>query len=173
MFGKSYCNFEVYIKFSPFLKKDDFLSLNLSEVIHSKKCGCLNAINLLFRNTLWNTTVKGFETLLKSARQHFYANVPLISHNLSFVACLLVGSEILGPLLNTVTAHHMYSCHRWQKLQEQVQSELSSKPSTFSRDCIAFPKSTSNYEHFEKKITFIAPISLKWFIRKNVVTGMP
>ena len=51
---------------------------------------------------------------------------------MSCVSCLLISSETLGPLFNMLTFHHMYCSHIWQKLQEQVQTQLSSIPSTFS-----------------------------------------
>ena len=82
-------------------------------------------------------------------------------------------SKILGPLFNTLTAHHLYSCHNWQNLPQQVQTQLSSTPSTFSRSFIAFPKYTYNFQHFEKIITFIAFICPKLFILKSVVRLMP
>ena len=81
--------------------------------------------NSCFRTPFVNQPVKGSKTLLKSRGQHFDANVPLISHKLSSVACLLVGSEILAPLFNTLTARHMYSSHNWQKLTQQVEMQLS------------------------------------------------
>ena len=88
---------------------------------------------------------------MKSSRKHFYANVPLILNKLSCVSGLLVGSETLGTLFNTLTTDHMYSCHNSQKFELLVQTQLSSKPSTFSSSSIAFSKSTESFEHFEKK----------------------
>ena len=83
----------------------------MSEVIHSQKCDYLNAIKLLFQNTFKNEPVTQSKTVLKSALQHFYANVSFISHKLSCVACLLVVSEMIGQLFKTLMANHMYSCH--------------------------------------------------------------
>ena len=120
-----------------------------------------------------NQRVKKSKTLLNFAQQHFYANLPLISKILTCVWCLLVGSRILGPLFNRLTDDHMFSSHNWQKLQQQVQMELSSKPSTFSSKFIAFLKSTSNFEYFEIRIAFIASICSKLLLQKNVVTWMP
>ena len=79
--------------------------------------------------------------MLKSARQHFYPNVSLISKKLSFVSCLLVVCEILVPLFNTWMIDHMYSCHNSEKLTQEVQKQLSSKPSTFSGSFIEFSES--------------------------------
>ena len=120
-----------------------------------------------------NQRVKKSKTLLNFAQQHFYANLPLISKILTCVWCLLVGSRILGPLFNRLTDDHMFSSHNWQKLQQQVQMELSSKPSTFSSNFIAFSKYKSNFEYFEIRIAFIASICPKLLLPKNVVTSIP
>ena len=52
--------------------------------------------------------------------------------------CLLVGFEILGPLLNTFSSDHMYSCHNWQELPKQIQTQLSLKPSNFLQVLLHF-----------------------------------
>ena len=128
--------------FEHFEKRDDLHSLSMSEDLDSKKCGYLNVLKLLLQNTLGNQSVKGSKTLLKSARELFYANVPLISNKLSCVSCLLVGSEILKPLFTTLMADDMYCCCNWQKIQQQVQSQVSPKPSTSSPSFIPFSKFT-------------------------------
>ena len=92
---------------------------------------------------------------------------------MSCVSCLLDGSEILGPLFNTLTADHMYSCQNWQEVTQQTQRELSSKPSTFSWSFIAFSKPTKDFEDLEKKITFGVLVCPKLLIPKNKVTWMP
>ena len=94
--------------------------------------------NYCFKTPFANQPVKMAKTLLKSSRQHFQPNVPLISNKLSSVSCLLVRSEILGPLFNTLTAAEMHSCHNWQKLLQQVQTRLSSKASTFLQVLLHF-----------------------------------
>ena len=77
------------------LKKNHLHVFNMSKVIHTKKCGYLNALNLMFQNILSaNQCFKGSKTLLKYGHQHFYANVPLISNKLSFVGCVLVWYKI-------------------------------------------------------------------------------
>ena len=87
-------------------------------------------------------SVKWSETLLKCVPQNFDATFPLISNKLSCVSCPLIQSEISGLLFNTLTANHIYSCHNWQKLPQQLQTQLSSKPSTFPERFFTFPKST-------------------------------
>ena len=64
-----------------------------------------------------------------------------MSDKFGCLSCLLVGYEILGPVLNRLTNDHMYSCHNWEKLTQQVQTILSSKPTTFSGSFFTFSKS--------------------------------
>ena len=110
-------------------------------------------LNSCFRAHFANKRVKVSKTLRKSSKQHFYANIPLFSKKLSWVLCLLVGSESFGPLFNTLTAAHMHSSHNSEKLGPYIQPQLLSKPSTFSASFISFSKSTYNFEIFEKKST--------------------
>ena len=95
-----------------------------------------------FRAPFGTERVKRSQTVLRSARQHFYANFPLISKRLSCVSYFLVGSEIVGPFFNTLTADNMYSCHSWQKFPQQVQPQSPSKPQFFSAIFTAFLKFT-------------------------------
>ena len=96
--------------------------------------------NSSFGTEIPNQWAKLSKTLLTFPRQHFYANVPLISSKLSCVWCLLVRCQILRPLFNTLMVAQMHFCHNWQKFPQQVQTQLSSKPWTFSSNFIAFSK---------------------------------
>ena len=53
--------------------------------------------------------------------------------------------------VNTLTAEYTYSRRNMQTFTQQVQTPLSLEQKTFSGFFIAFPKSTWNGEHFEKK----------------------
>ena len=68
----------------------------------------------------------------------------------------LLRSNILGLFGNMFTSDSMYSRHRWEKLQQQVQTLLSQNKRTFSQIFIAFLQSTQTSAHFKKKISFIA-----------------
>ena len=70
---------------------------------------------------------------------------------MSWKKSALVSSKILGPFVNTLTAEFMCSGLNMQTLTQQVQTSLSWKQKTFSGFFIAFPKSTWNGEHFQKK----------------------
>ena len=62
----------------------------------------------------------------------------------------LVRSKISGLFVNTLTAEYKCSRRNMQTFAQQVQTPLSLKQKTFSEFFIAFLKSTSNVEHFEK-----------------------
>ena len=53
--------------------------------------------------------------------------------------------------LNTLTAEYKYSRRNMQTFAQPVQTPLSLKQKLFSGFFIAFPKSTWNGEHFQKK----------------------
>ena len=83
---------------------------------------------------------------------------------------LSVKSEILGWLVNTLTANYEYSSNNTNNLPLPVQMQLPGKLKTFSAFFIAFSDSASKFEHFEKKITLIPQVFLKPYTPKNVFT---
>ena len=68
---------------------------------------------------------------------------------------VLVRSEVLGQFVNTITAVYNYIRQNLENLRQQVQTQISLKPKTFSRFFIALMKSTLNLEYFEKKDQFM------------------
>ena len=70
---------------------------------------------------------------------------------MSWKKSVLVRSKILGLFVNTLTAEYMYSGRNIKIFTQQVQTPLSLKQKTFSGFFIAFPNSTWNGEHFQKK----------------------
>ena len=99
-----------------------------------------------FRKTLFSR----FETLLESARQHYYRMFPWIWEKLNWKESVLVRSEILGHLVNTLTAEYKLSRRNMQNIPQQIQTQLSDKRKAFSGFFIAFLKCTSSSEDFEK-----------------------
>ena len=75
---------------------------------------------------------------------------------MSWKTSLLVGSEILGLFINTLTANDKNYRHNRENFPEPNQIQLSKKSKT-SQIFSALPKSGSNFVHFEKKD---APLSL-------------
>ena len=127
-------------------------------------------LNSCFRTRFGNQPVEGSKTLLKSQRHHLFTNVPLISNRLSCLSCLLVRSAMLGHFFNTLMADHMYSCHNWQKLSQQVQVKLSQNHQYLLKVLLNF---RNLYKVFEKKITFIASTYTKLLIPEDLVTWIP
>ena len=95
--------------------------------------------------------VNGSQTLLGSARNHFHTTIPLIWGRKSRKRLVLVRSEVLGQFVNTMTAVYNYFRENLENLWQQVQTQVSLKPKTFSRLFIGSMKSTLNLEYFEKK----------------------
>ena len=98
-----------------------------------------------------NERVNGFQTLLKSARHHYYPLFSSIRRKLSWKNSPSVWYEILRLFVNALTADDQYSGSNMQNLPQQVQTPLSKKQKIFSGFFIAFMKCAWNLEHFEKK----------------------
>ena len=81
----------------------------------------------------------------------FYANFPLMSEKSSMKRFLLVRLQVLGLCFNRLTGDHVYSRLSREVSPKLVRTQLCQKPKTFSAIFIAFFKSTSNFEHFEKE----------------------
>ena len=64
----------------------------------------------------------------------------------------LVLGEIVGVFLNTLTDDGMYPVQGCENLQLPIQMQLSDKQNNFSQFFVPFLESSSNFEHFEKKI---------------------
>ena len=135
-FSKSTYNFEYFEKTITFIASACPKLFLLKNVVTSMP------LNSFFRTPFRNQRVKMPKTKLKAARQHFYANFILKSNKLSCLWCLLVRSEMLGLLFNTLTTAHVHSCHNWEKVRPQLQTAISPKPSIFSENFMEFAKST-------------------------------
>ena len=64
---------------------------------------------------------------------------------------MLVRSELLRHLFNTLTADYKYSRQNRDNLWQQVSRQIYRKLNTFSGFFITFLKSTLNLNYFEKK----------------------
>ena len=98
-----------------------------------------------------NERVNGFQTLLKSARHHYYPFFLSIRGKLSCKKLPSVWYEILSLFVNALTVDDKYSRSNMQNFPEQFQTPLSQKQKTFSGFFIAFLKYAWNLEHFQKK----------------------
>ena len=91
------------------------------------------------------------EPLLKSASQHLYHIYWSIPSQLSWKKSLFLTCQILGLLVNTLTADERYPVLNRDNLTIPIQMQLSQKQKTFSGFFTAFSKSRSTFEHFDKK----------------------
>ena len=114
--------------------------------------------------------VNGYQTLLRSGRNHLYTFFPLISAGTSRKSLVLVRSEVLGQFVNTMTAYYKYFRYNLENLKKQVQTQISLKQKTFSGIFIAFLKSTVNSEYFEKKVSLLTEVLPKLITAKKVAT---
>ena len=65
----------------------------------------------------------------------------------------VVRSELLGQIVNTLTADYKYSRQNRENLSQQVPMQTSLKLKTCFRLFIEFLKSTLNFEYLEKKVS--------------------
>ena len=104
-----------------------------------------------FRTPLANERVNGFQTLLKSARNHYYPLFSSIRSKSSYKKSPSVWYEILRLFVNALSTDDKYSGSNMQNLPQQFQTPLSQKQNYFSWFFIAFLKCTWDLEHFQKK----------------------
>ena len=94
---------------------------------------------------------KRAQALLKTASQHLYDMHCSLATKLSSKKSLLLTCQILGRLVNTLTADEKYPVLNRDNLTIPIQMQLSQKQKTFSQFFAAFLKSTLNFKHFESK----------------------
>ena len=82
---------------------------------------------------------------------------------------MLVLWKILRPFVNTLSEDDKYCLLYRENLLQPLQILLSQKQKTFSQFFSAFLKSTLNFGHFQKKITFIADVFPKLPSPKKVI----
>ena len=77
--------------------------------------------------------------------------------------------KISRLFVNTLNGDDKYSLLNRGNLTQHIQMYLSQKQKHFSQFLCAFFKSTSNFQHFQKKITLIAYVFPKLRTLKNVL----
>ena len=136
---------------SIFKKKMDLLLELFPKLFILKDVVTYTSKSTCFRTLFGNERVTGFQTLLKSARHHYYPLFSSIRGKLSWKKCALVRSEILRLFVNTLTADDKYFRRNMQNLQGQLQKPFSQKEKTFSQLLIVFLKCAWKLEDFQKK----------------------
>ena len=109
-----------------------------------------------FRTPFANEGFNGFQTLLKSARHHYYPLFLSIRGKLSCKKLPSVWYEILRLFVNALTVDDKYSVSNMQNLPQQFQTPASQKQKIFSGFFIEFLKYAWNLEHFKKKMDILA-----------------
>ena len=94
---------------------------------------------------------KRAQALLKYGSQYLYHNHLSLVRKLCSKKSLLLTSQILGLLVNTLAADEKYPVLSRDNLTIPIQMQLSQKQKTFSQFFAAFLKSTLNFKHFESK----------------------
>ena len=123
-----------------------------------------------FRVPLDKQHGKWAEALLKSERRHLYHIYWSLWGPLSSKQSLLVICKILRAFVNRFTAYDKYSVLNREYLTHPIHMILSHKQKIFSKFFSAFLKSRLNFEHIQKKVTFIASVFRKLPTSENVVT---
>ena len=108
-----------------------------------------------FRTPFGSQGVNGSQSLLKTARHHFYTTVLLILDRLSCKKLLLVRFQILPLFLNTMTTNDEIFRRNRDHFGQQIQMKLSQKPKTIYQVFFAFQKSTLTFENFRIKKTLL------------------
>ena len=119
-----------------------------------------------------------FQKLLKSAEKYFYSTFSSCAAKLSKKKIFLVRSEILGLLVNMLTANYEYSSSNRENVPLPIQLLLSEKQKSFWSIffffffffLFAFLESPLNFEHFEKETSLITQLFLKLLTPKDVLT---
>ena len=104
-----------------------------------------------FKGSFGKQHGKRAQTLLKFAWQHLYHIYWSLWRQLTCKKSLLVICKISRLFPNTLNAHGKYCLFNRDNLTQPIQMQLSRKQKSFSEYFCAFLKSSSNFEHFQKK----------------------
>ena len=104
-----------------------------------------------FRTFFDSQHVKVYQTLQRSAPQHFYHISASVFKKITRKISLIVICEILGLFVNTLIEDDNYCFHNKEHLWQPIQMQLSKKQKRFSEFFTAFLNFKSKFEHFEKK----------------------
>ena len=74
----------------------------------------------------------GSQTLLRSARNNFYTTIPPIWDKTSSNRLVLVRSEVLGQLVNTLTADYKHSAESGEFIATSSNADISRTQNFFS-----------------------------------------
>ena len=104
-----------------------------------------------FREPFDKLHFKGAQAVLKSSSQHLYAIDSSLPSQYTWKKSLLLTCQILGLLVNTLTADEKYLVLHRDNSRIRIQMEFSKKQKSFSDFLGAILKSWLNFKHFKKK----------------------
>ena len=84
----------------------------------------------------------------------------------------LVRYQVLGLLVNMMTANYEFSCSNRENLPLPIQINLSKKPSTFTCIFLGLFESKLSFQCSEKKMSPIGQVSLKLLTPKDKFISM-
>ena len=125
------------------------------------------------RDSFWkpfgSERVNESQKILKSSEKHFYPTFSFFWAKLSLKKLNLIRSEILGLLVNMLTAHYDHSRSNREYLPLQIHTKFPKKPRYFWSILFQFLKSSLNLQCSETKICFIGQIFRKLLTPKYVL----
>ena len=92
-----------------FEKKDQSQSLSIPKLLTAKLVPTEMSKRPSFMQRFGSQHGNGYQTLLRSALNHFYTTIPLVCCRTSRKRLVIVRSEVLGQFANTSTVHYKYS----------------------------------------------------------------
>ena len=119
------------------------------------------------RGPLHKQCGKQVETLIQSQRQLLYHIRWSLWRYLSWKMLLVATCKVLRLFVNTVTADDKYSLLSRDNSMQRVEMHFWQKQKSFSNFFCTFFQSTSNFEHFEWKMTLIAYVFPKFRARRT------
>ena len=121
-----------------FQKKDEYPSLIISKLLMLKNVATYTSKRSCLRTPFANERANGFQTLLKTARHHYFPLFSSIRGKLICKKSALVWCEILRLFVKTFIADDKYSGSNMQGLPQQFQTSLSQKQKAFSDSLLHF-----------------------------------
>ena len=97
------------LNFEYFEKKEQSHSVSITEIIDCETVATEMSKRPSFMQRFGSQHGNGYQTVLRSARNHFYTTIPLVCGRTSRERLVLVRSEVLGQFANTSTVHYKYS----------------------------------------------------------------
>ena len=137
-----------------------------------RKRGQINSKKSPLRRPFNKQHGKRAQALFKSASQHLYHIHWLLRSQLSWKTSLLLTCQILGLLVNILSADEKYPVLSRDNLTIPIQTQLSQKQKTFSQFFAAFLKFRLNFEYFETKYAPLTSCVSQITASENVVRKM-